>query len=135
MSESTKELSGRELDAAIAEKIMLWTNVRSGCYTPIGQEWCGDDPEGTGGFYRTGRKIIPRYSERAEAAKQILEKIRQSGEFCCINIHSDHNYVWKVSLTRVESQNPAHGVAASATNESLETAICRAALAAMETKS
>jgi hypothetical protein len=133
MPESTKELSGAELDRAVAEHVMGWTRKPNGMMHGKAQEVFVDDRDNTYSI-RCGCAEDFNPSCDIEAAMQVVEKIRQSNEFCCINIHSDHNYVWRVSLIRVESQNASHGVTASATNESLPLAICRAALAAIGSK-
>ena len=36
-------------------------------------------------------------------AFRIIEKWRNSGEFCCIHIKSDYNYCWRIELTRESS--------------------------------
>lgn len=131
------ELSGRNLDAAVAERIMGWANVESGCYTPIGQEWCGDDPEGTGGFNRTGRKIIPRYSERIADAMEVVEKMWQADwQVEMVNGHklntliTDNVQIWYVRF--INNENDMDNWSAEAAT--LPEAICRTALAALENK-
>lgn len=35
-----------------------------------------------------------------ERAHRNLQKLRESGKWCCITIFSDYHYVWEISLTR-----------------------------------
>jgi hypothetical protein len=48
-------------------------------------------------------KVVASVPFRPESylpdAHILLEAIRGSGEFCCIKIFSDYNYVWEMSLT------------------------------------
>ncbi len=36
-------------------------------------------------------------------AFNIIEKWRNSGNFCCIDIKSDYNFCWRIELTRAGS--------------------------------
>ena len=107
MPESTKELSGRELDAATAERVMGWERVMlfDHAFNPV---WLSDT---TREMYTTGTQVpylvppgrmqdganevgarevingltiggdqdLPRYSESIEAAMQVVEKMRERG--------------------------------------------------------
>lgn len=66
----------REIDAEIAERIFGWTNVAPDCYVHDGKDWCGTDPSGTGGYYGTGRKIVPHYSTDIARAWEVWTKVR-----------------------------------------------------------
>jgi len=39
-----------------------------------------------------------------------LTKIRNSGLFCCIEIKSDYNFVWDITLRMAEQPNDVHHV-------------------------
>lgn len=34
---------------------------------------------------------------------KLLNKIRDSHKWCCVNIYSDYNYIWEVTLVRAGS--------------------------------
>lgn len=44
-----------------------------------------------------------------ESSQKKLEEIRNSGLFCCIEITSDYNFVWDISL-RMNIEYEAHSV-------------------------
>jgi hypothetical protein len=121
------ERQGRELDAEIA-RFLGWANVEPNCYTPIGKEWCGDDPEGAGGFYHTGRKIVPRFSESIEAAMEAVEKMRERGYGWTICTHRDG---WFVRCFELPDEG-LHWRHSSVVKTSLAEAVCLSALAALE---
>lgn len=62
------ELSGRELDAAVAEEVMGWRRPRG-----QGATWHAPHPRG--GLYGTGAGNIPTYSSSWDAAREVVEKI------------------------------------------------------------
>ena len=51
-------------------------------------------------------RCLRRYTESLDAVLPGLEKVRQSGKWCCINIHSDHHYLWEVTL--IPHDSPDH---------------------------
>ena len=124
--------TGRDLDAEVA-RLLGWANVEPDCYTPIGKELCGDDPEGTGGFNRTGRKIVPRYSERIEAAMQVVERlINAPFRYRVLTDQGgDHKSVL-VEIKRISGD--AWIYIARVEAETLPLAICRAALSAVDSQ-
>lgn len=98
--------AGRELDAKIAEQVMGWEDVQSGCYTPTGQEWCGtrrDDP----GPWGTYRHFVPRYSTQIAAAWEVVTHLETQG-FRLANLrcpHPDMRYdqgLWAANFVRDE---------------------------------
>jgi hypothetical protein len=68
----------RELDVQCA-KLLGWTGIQADCYTPTGKDWCGTNPERTGGWDGHGRTYIPHYSVRPEAARILEEEIERRG--------------------------------------------------------
>lgn len=116
--------TNRELDAEVA-RLMGWTNVEPDCYTPIGKEWCGDDPSGAEGFNRTGRKIVPHYSESIAAAMEVVAKLEKDNMISLThfaNMPSEDR--WIVSLS---SCAPGY-IDVRGEASTLPEAICRAAL-------
>src|SRR5437868_5340983 len=67
-----EKAEGRELDALVAERIFGWTGLEPAAYTPAGRQLCGTDPSGEGGFYGTGRRIVPKYSASVRDAWQVV---------------------------------------------------------------
>jgi hypothetical protein len=126
MPESTKELSGEELDRAVAERVMGNTLPEVWSDPTVGPS------HGDPGGYRIG---VRPYSSSIEAAMQVLDKLRHSGEWCCIEIKSDYHYVWWVALTPAErhSTDP-HKPTIAVSGEVLPTVICLVALAAIRSK-
>lgn len=49
-----------------------------------------------------GYYLVPRYSSEITAAWDVWERLRQSGKWCCLDITSDYDYCWRVSLTPSE---------------------------------
>lgn len=68
----------RGLDAACA-KALGWANVAPDCHVHDGKDWCGTDPSGTGGYYGTGRKIVPHFSTDRAAAVVLENEIQRRG--------------------------------------------------------
>jgi hypothetical protein len=129
-------LAGRELDAAVAERVMGWTRWEKAVH-PTDNRTIGDVlycPPDMHMDFGGALNYVPHYSTDTAAAMKLIEKMRQSGEWCCIDLHADFNYVWKVSFTRAEPYNEDHVVTAFAVEDSLPLAISRAALAAIEGK-
>lgn len=73
-----------------------------------------------------GDMPVARYCASIIPAMEVMEKLRESGKFCCLNMQSDYHYMWDVTLTRA-SLTP-HEISIIATDESLPMAICLAAL-------
>lgn len=120
----SKELSGRELDAAVAEKVMGWT--RNPHYKDITMpildmcfEWdaCG-----------YGSNDLARYSESIEAAMQVVEKMRERGHSVQINGFRRWGVTFVLESDAAPTVRPCGG-------PSLPLAICRAALAVLGVKS
>ena len=60
-------------------------------------------------------------------ALELLEMLRHSGEWCCLDICSDFHYVWDVRFTPFDpSENAKHDPTVSVTDEELPRAICYA---------
>lgn len=38
-------------------------------------------------------------------SQEHLKKIRESGRYCCVEIHSDFHWVWSISLTIYHEDN------------------------------
>lgn len=53
-------------------------------------------------------EITPRYSTRIEDAWKLIERLRQKGKHCCIDISSDYNYTWTIKVTESARTNPHH---------------------------
>ena len=109
---SDKELSGRELDVAIAKRVME---------TPLrgdGTPWPGN--------------VLP-YSSSIEAAMQVVEKFKEENVVLAL-LPSERR--WRVSITPVDFE-PERSCGCKNSraiyySQSLPYAICRAALAAIE---
>lgn len=113
----------RELDSEVAKKAM-GLNVQFS--NALGGDWVGTSIE-------EGYSRVRPYSTDISAAMEVVEKMRKSGSWCCIEMKSDYHYVWWVGLRRAESHgNAEHKITVSADAESLPEAICRAALKAIE---
>lgn len=79
--------------------------------------------------------LSPKYSTNITEAMKIIDKLRNSGEFCCLKMDSDYHYLWTVSLTYSEDLRPngrgsnsVHTTDIIINHESLPMAICLAAL-------
>jgi hypothetical protein len=118
VSESTKELSGEELDRAVAERVMGNTLPEVWSDPTVGPS------HGDPGGYRIG---VRPYSSSIEAAMQVVEKMRER-HWCISILNQFHEGPrWYASFEAVERE-------AYASDDSLPTAICRAALAAIGSK-
>ena len=111
--------AGRELDALVAEKIMGWT---PSLYTD--HTWEMVRPNSADGLLVYA---VPEYSTEIEHAWKVFEKLRESGDFCCLWIKSDYNYVYDV--TWVYENNDDHAEQSIGYSvESAPLAICLTAL-------
>lgn len=146
---SDNQLSGRDIDVAMATKVMQWPVEPYGTHNG-NHEWLNDpvnyphaeiaddplpytglllwkDVESDGVYWSPSLSI--------EAAMQVLQKLRDSGEWCCLDIHSNYNHEWRVTLTRgTNDENDPHQPAVNVADESLPRAICLAAWKAVESK-
>ena len=110
--EDVLSLSGRELDAAVAERVLGWKR---------GDLRCGDMPwypPGTGRYLGGGRMDLPEFSTDISAAWEVVEHLATPDEALTITYAKG---TWVVAVGSVE---------VSATSESAPEAICRAALLA-----
>lgn len=110
--EEIMQLTGRELDAAVAERVMGWKR---------GDPKYGDMPwypPGTGRYLGGGRMDLPEFSADIAAAWEVVEHLATPDEALMITYSKG---TWVVAVGSVE---------ASATSESAPEAICRAALLA-----
>ena len=70
---------------------------------------------------------IPNYSRNMQSAMDVLEFLRQ--HCCCVDLHSDHHYAWKIGLRLGEDSPHGEGEYDVRVNaKSLPVAICKAAL-------
>lgn|ERR1051325_1469575 len=145
---SIKELSGRELDFAIAERVMGslqnhkssgWGRGRadaSGIYTESHCAYCGtlrDDSDLTW-WSNSCAESAPRYGESIEAAMRVVERMWESGwQVEMVNGHKLHTHIadnvssWYVRF--INNENDMNNWSAEADTPPL--AICRAALTAV----
>ncbi len=118
--------AGRELDALVAEKVMGWER----CSSPMQSR---DDPRllgwDTGNPNIYGTQILPCFSTDIKGVWYVVEKLRDSGDWCCITIESDYAYLWAVKMTPHLSKD--HRPTVIVEDEDLPVAICRAALMAV----
>lgn len=115
--------TGRDLDALVAEKVMGWTGIEMSAYVPYGRDACGNDPSGEGGFYNSGRKVLPRYSTDIAAAFSVIEKMNTRRILVGIG---NSEIGWQVAFF-AQGLKPWRADAPK-----LPEATCRAALHAME---
>jgi|ERR1051326_186729 hypothetical protein len=127
MSESTKELSGRELRDAVALRVMGWTlaDRRAMGWSPGPDVWLTGDEENP-----TEQDWWP--NESIEAAMRVVEKMRE--RHWCVSIMNQFHKgpQWFVSFEGAVKKDIRQ---VSAHGDSLPAAICACALAAMEQKS
>lgn len=118
--------AGREMDALVAEKVMGWKR----CTSPMQNR---DDPRllgwDTGNPKIYGNEILPAFSTDIIGVWYVVEKLRDSGDWCCIAIRSDYSYMWRIEMTPHLSTD--HQPTVVVEDEDLCLAICRAALMAV----
>lgn len=124
------KISSAQINEMVAVKVMAWHRVQHGRFL----DWMDGDQR-TGFYERTdGGEVEERNhwnpAEDIACAFQVVEKLRQSGEYCCIDIHSDHNYSWSVSM-KLATDGIKHDPIARTSDESLPLAISLAALRAV----
>jgi hypothetical protein len=123
MPESTKELSGRELNFAIAEKVMGWK--RGTRYGNGNGEWIIPDRKEV--LPLTWSRT-PQFCESIEAAMQVVAKLEKDNMISLThfaNLPSESK--WIVALS---SCAPGY-IDVRGESDTLPEAICRAALAAI----
>lgn len=136
--------AGQELDILIAEKVMGLEVVKTE-YGKIKKRTVCSIGEPNYHDYSGDLQLsnpLPSYSEDLAAAMEVFQKLRESHKYCCLKIVSDYNYVWSISLTKVqpwprdkdaEGNDPyKHEPSVYVTEESLPLAICLAALKTIE---
>lgn len=116
--ELIEQLSGEELDAAIAIKVMGHTLPEAWADSSVGPS------HGDPGGYRMG---VRPYSKAIEAAMEVVEKMRKQGWNISMNTWHEDDAIWEVEFRY--DDRCWHTYA-----DSLPFAICRCALAAIETK-
>lgn len=115
-----EQLTGRELDAAVAERVM-----------DLSVEWVGGDPryrneEMAAEYGGQWTSPVPCYSELIEVAMRVVKKLQDRFAFDMGTWKTPAFTGWHVKLwTNGE-------IAGEARSEFLEQAICRAALKALE---
>lgn len=126
-----EQLRGRELDIAIAERVMgydWWRSKVSGkrCLFPEGRQYPWFIYRATGDEQLTADydHQVPPYSTSIEAAMEVVEKLRT--EHWCVTLMNQFSKgpQWYVSFETVEGETYA-------TCDSLPEAICLAALKAV----
>lgn len=125
---ATVELTGRELDAAVAERVMGWTNVHyDGPTDRIRYVWMGIPPDG-----RTYNAEVSYFSTDVAAAMQVVDKMFADGWAVDMgrNIHDVKGPDdWGAGF---HGGNNRSGVYVEEYSESLPRAICMAALRVLE---
>jgi hypothetical protein len=114
---------GRELDAAVAAKVMGWHDVK---FQPIANafgekvldEYAGHPPNDL-----LKNAIIPKYSSSIQFAWEVLEKLKTVSEFAAVISAKGQPWVCKVKKETAFVEERA---------DAAPLAICKAALKAME---
>lgn len=135
---SDKELSGAELDRAIAERVMRWHEQTDYDYQPPQVNWV-DEQNGFQEIVNCPDQLIglPVWSpsESIKAAMQVVERFKDANVVLALLPNENR---WRVSITPIDfgpdrpcgCKNPR----AVYYSKSLPFAICRAALAAIGSK-
>jgi|ERR1043165_4103033 hypothetical protein len=138
MSDSNKELSGRLLDIAIAERVMRWPrrdrdddrNYEDTYFSAYNDG--GQIVVFRGGSQRSAERWSP--AQNIEAAMQVVERMWESGwQVEMVNGHKLHTHIadnvssWYVRF--INNENDMNNWSAEA--DTLPLAICRAALTAV----
>ena len=140
MSDILNMEAGRELDRLVAEKVMGWKLVNYETYMPAKTEADYADAANNDGWMwegmaGDGEAWQWKPSTDISAAWQVWEKLRQSGEWCCLDIGSDYDYCYRVTLIPSnfdEKYEGKHEPTVTIDGEgSAPLAICKAALLAI----
>jgi hypothetical protein len=124
-----KMVAGKELNILITEKVFKhkpcndWTPTGAPFYGMQMPMPCSKHPKGC---YPKGYPT--EYSENITAAMGLFDYLRNTGKYCCLEIYSDYNYCWKVSLTKSELNEEHKPTIVVDGEENLPLAICKAAL-------
>ena len=131
--------AGPEIDALVAERVMGWEVKRTSetfglSGDPLPALYF-DPGSGEKCWRENGKRFWQEWrpSEDVAAAFEVVEELRQSGDWCCLVIDSDYNFLWTVRLTP-SSVGSKHEPTIVTMDESLPLAIVRAVLAAVEEK-
>ncbi len=126
MSSNSEMTPDARMTAHIAEKVMGWTWSEGNPTLMLPGCWL--DEHGGEHYPSPGRwRPLASISDAMEA----LEKIRRTGEWCCITLDSDYHYVWTVKMTRSELHgNEKHEPTVRVEHEDFPRAICEALCAA-----
>lgn len=130
---SDEQLSGRDLDLAVAERVMGWRL--------LDRQAMGWNPNGRD-VWATGNLENPTYqrfmpSESIEAAMLVVEKMRERGWRVGLSCSEAAEWAqWLTEFIKVERADAGayKNQLYLAEAKSLPEAICRAALSAMEEK-
>jgi hypothetical protein len=116
-------MDNRELDRAIAEKFLGWTDIVEDAYTPSGRNLCGTHPSKKGGFNNNGRFIIPYYTEQPLAAIMlVLDEIERR----------DWHWVWRTALDGYVFKIIKPDKSVDAFSRNRYRAVCEAVMGAIE---
>lgn len=96
-----------------------------------GEDW--DEEERIHDHYFPCLGVVPEYQRDIAAAKQVLDKWRETGDFCCINLKSDHYFVWDISWVRADDESHTE-ISTGISHPTLEAAITQGAVHAMVLK-
>lgn len=119
MNESTD----RELDHAVAIHVLGWRLA-------VPEEVLAWKPHID--VWHTGSRSEPLCegfspSESIRDAMSVFDKLRYSGKWCCLNIHVDHGYSYRIDLTPANASEHKP-ISVSGFQHDLRKAICIAAL-------
>lgn len=113
---------GRDLDALVAEKVMGWSELKTGLIVETGWDLYGKDSTGDGDF------LVPEYSTDIAAAWDITEKMRhikcKQDKFATFTVMQTEEGYWAGYTWHEVSYDDASGHTAP-------HAICLAALKAV----
>jgi hypothetical protein len=143
MRESTKELSGRELDKAIATALgfkpsIVWavlTEDETALMIDFEREaearkWWDEHPSVHEKHHLGTLEIYEPYSESTEAAMRVVEKMRRDHfRFACNDRCDPKSGEWWAEFATLEYERGGQASAGT-----LPEAVCRAALTAIESK-
>jgi hypothetical protein len=132
--EPVEKLSGRELDAAVAERAMAHiahADNGEGFCENCGEEmleWKQMRYRQQGGIEPVEMRCVPEYSESIEAAMEVVEKMRRDHfRFACNDRCDPKSGEWWAEFATLEYERGGQASAGT-----LPEAVCRAALTAVE---